>query len=32
LNARVLVHIRCAWPMLEKTTVQWTIDYEKGCA
>jgi len=32
LNARVLVHIRCARPMLEKTTAQWTTDYEKGCA
>jgi len=32
LNGRVLVHIRCARPMLEKTTAQWVADYEKGCA
>jgi hypothetical protein len=32
LNGHVLVHIRCARPMLEKTTAQWTADYEKGCA
>jgi hypothetical protein len=25
-------HIRCARPMLEKTTAQWVADYEKGCA
>jgi len=32
LNGHVMVHVRCARPMLEKTTAQWTADYEKGCA
>jgi hypothetical protein len=32
LNGRTLVHVRCARPLLEKTTAQWTADYEKGCA
>jgi len=32
LNGHILVHVRCARPMLEKTTAQWTADYEKGCA
>jgi hypothetical protein len=32
LNGHVLVHIRCARPMLDKTTAQWTTEYEKGCA
>ena len=24
--------VRCARPLLDKTTAQWTADYEKGCA
>ena len=32
LNGHAMVHVRCARPMLEKTTAQWTADYEKGCA
>jgi hypothetical protein len=32
LNGHVLVHVRCARPMLESTTSTWTADYEKGCA
>jgi len=31
LNGHSMVHVRCARPMLEKTTAQWTADYEKGC-
>jgi len=31
LNGHVMVHARCARPMLEKTSAQWTADYEKGC-
>jgi hypothetical protein len=31
LNGHVMVHVRCARPMLEKTTAQWTAEYEKGC-
>jgi hypothetical protein len=31
LNGRALVHVRCARPLLDKTTAQWTADYEKGC-
>ena len=31
LNGHIFVHVRCARPMLEKTTAQWTADYEKGC-
>jgi hypothetical protein len=32
LNGHVMVHVSCARPLLEKTTAQWTADYEKGCA
>jgi len=32
LNGHVMVHVRCVRPLLEKTTAQWTADYEKGCA
>jgi len=32
LNGHLMVHVRCARPMLENTTAQWTADYEKGCA
>jgi hypothetical protein len=32
LNGHVMVHVRCARPMLKGTTAQWTADYEKGCA
>ena len=32
LNGHIMVHVRCARPMLEKTSAQWTTDYEKGCA
>jgi hypothetical protein len=32
LNGHAMVHVRCARPMLDKTTAQWTADYEKGCA
>ena len=31
LNGHLFVHARCARPMLEKTTAQWTAEYEKGC-
>jgi hypothetical protein len=31
LNGHVMVHARCARPMLAATTAQWTADYEKGC-
>ena len=32
LNGHVMVHARCARPMLDKTSAQWTAEYEKGCA
>jgi hypothetical protein len=32
LNGHVMVHARCARPMLAATTPQWTAEYEKGCA
>lgn len=32
LNGHVIVHARCARPMLAATTPQWTAEYEKGCA
>ena len=32
LNGHIVVHARCARPMLAATTPQWTADYEKGCA
>src|SRR5450432_406347 len=32
LNGHVMVHARCARPMLSATAAQWTADYEKGCA
>jgi hypothetical protein len=32
LNGHVMVHARCARPVLAATTAQWTADYEKGCA
>jgi hypothetical protein len=32
LNGHVMVHARCARPMLATTTAQWTAEYEKGCA
>jgi len=32
LTGHVVVHVRCARPMLAATTAQWTADYEKGCA
>jgi len=32
LNGHVMEHVRCARPLLEKTTAQWTAEYEKGCA
>lgn len=32
LNGHVVVHVRCARPMLAATTPQWTADYEKGCS
>lgn len=32
LNGRLMIHVRCARPMLEKTTAQWAAEYEKGCA
>ena len=32
LNGHLLVHVRCARPMLQKTTAQWTVEYEKGCS
>jgi hypothetical protein len=32
LNGHMIVHVRCARPMLDKTTAQWTAEYEKGCS
>ncbi len=32
LNTHIVVHVRCARPMLAATTPQWTADYEKGCS
>ncbi|HZP65908.1 MAG TPA: hypothetical protein VFB32_06330 [Rudaea sp.] len=32
LNGHVMVHARCARPMLSGTTAAWTTAYEKGCA
>ncbi len=32
LNGHVMVHGKCARPMLAATTAQWTADYERGCA
>jgi hypothetical protein len=32
LNGHLLVHVRCARPMLKGTTAQWTRAYESGCA
>jgi hypothetical protein len=32
LTGHVVVHVRCARPMLAATTAQWTAEYEKGCA
>jgi hypothetical protein len=32
LNGHVMVHARCARPLLPATTAQWTAEYEKGCA
>jgi hypothetical protein len=32
LNGHLLVHVRCARPMLARTSPQWTADYEKGCS
>lgn len=31
LNGHLLVHVRCARPLLDKTTAQWTAAYEGGC-
>lgn len=31
LNGHLLVHVRCARPLLDKTTAQWAAEYEKGC-
>ena len=32
LNMHLVIHVRCARPMLAATTAQWTAEYEKGCA
>ena len=32
LNSHMMVHVRCARPMLAATTAQWTAEYERGCA
>jgi len=32
LNGHVVVHVRCARPLLAATSAQWTADYERGCA
>jgi hypothetical protein len=32
LNGHVMVHARCARPMLAATTKEWVTEYEKGCA
>lgn len=32
LNTHLVIHVRCARPMLAATTPQWTAEYEKGCA
>ncbi|HEX4482116.1 MAG TPA: hypothetical protein VH082_14970, partial [Rudaea sp.] len=31
LNMHLVIHVRCARPMLSATTPQWTAEYEKGC-
>src|SRR5579883_245843 len=31
LNGHLMVHVRCARPMLAGTSAQWTAEYEKGC-
>lgn len=32
LNGHLMVHARCARPLLAATTAAWTTEYEKGCA
>lgn len=32
LNGHVMVHVRCARPMLAQTSATWTADYNQGCA
>ncbi|MGH8042567.1 MAG: hypothetical protein ACREPN_11035 [Rudaea sp.] len=32
LNGHLIVHVRCARPLLAKTAPQWTTDYNAGCA
>jgi hypothetical protein len=32
LNGHLLVHVRCARPLLPGTSPQWTAEYEQGCA
>ena len=32
LSSHVMIHVRCARPMLAKTSAAWTAAYEKGCA
>lgn len=32
LNGHLIVHVRCARPMLPATTSEWTANYERGCA
>ncbi|WP_347260542.1 hypothetical protein [Rudaea sp.] len=32
LNSKILIHVRCARPLLAATTADWTASYEAGCA
>ena len=32
LNSKILIHVRCARPLLAATTAGWTASYEAGCA
>lgn len=32
LASKILLHVRCARPMLAATTAEWTAGYETGCA
>ncbi len=32
LNGHLIVHVRCARPLLAKTSPQWTAEYNAGCA
>lgn len=32
LESKILIHVRCARPLLSATTADWTASYEAGCA